>query len=403
MITESYTLLTRVPLFKDFDGFYADDLWEKDLSMHLKYISDFRIVCPVENSNSKTDSLKKVHYLTDKQVTSLSVDRGWASVAFNFIPNFIRVFSSVRRSQLVHTGCAGWAFPLAYYVLLLRPFLTFKWINVVESSFWIKPISGRISARQQIEHYVNEFLVKACVRHSDARIFTQDWYRQRYLGSHSASMVNTAVWIDDKDFRSESDLDTSEISAVTARFIFPARLIPDKGVDVVLAAVQRWDELFGMTVGPVVRVDIIGVGPLAELCRGFILKRSPKSRLQMEFLGAVPYGPSFFKLLRTYSAAIVANRQAEQARIVFDVMAQGIPCVATRTTGNLAIIEDGSTGALFPIDDVDALANLIEKASRNPVWLCTLGRNALSAARGFSHSSMHREREAFLRQVLSLS
>ncbi len=398
MIEQSYTMLSRIPLFQRPDGFYTDDLWEKDLSAHLRYIRDFRIACPVEPISAATGPVKRIAGLNDDKVTRLRIDGGLGSVAANFLPNLFSVRRAMTGSVIVHTSCAGWAFPLAYYALLLRPFMRFKWVNVVESSFWVKPATGPVSMRQRIEHHVHESLVRRCVRASDARIFTQDGYRAAYLGSHEAAMVNTAVWIEDENFLNDADLAPPE----TARLIFPARLLPEKGVDTVLAAVARWDALYGGSAGPTVDLDIIGEGSLAERCRAFVVARDPAARLRMRFLDQVPYGAAFFDLLRGYSAAIVANRQAEQARIVFDVMAQGLPVLASDTTGNRAVVRDGETGAIFPVDDVEALAMLIERAARDPTWLALMGRNALAAARGYSHSAMHRDREAFLRATLRL-
>lgn len=402
MIADSYILLTRVPIYQKFDVLYADDLWEKDLSAHMRYISDFSICCPVVLVCGGVENLRRVDGLSQSKVLRLRTDEGWASAAANFFPNLLQIIRATKRSEIVHTTCAGWAFPLAYYILLLRPFVRFQWINVVESSFWRKPTSGPVTLRQNISHYVNDFLVTRCVKASDARIFTQDWYRAHYLGSHHATIVNTAVWIDDDNFRSDKDLEAAHTKPAPSRFIFPARLTHEKGVDTVIAAVEKWDIRFNDLPGPMLEIDIIGQGVLAERCRNFIANRKPGGCLRMKFLEPVPYGPAFFDLLRNYSAAIVANRQAEQARILFDVMAQGVACFASDTSGNQAVIEDGNTGVIFPVDDAFALAALFERAARDQIWLHGMGRNALAAARGFSHSAMHVEREQFLHKTLNI-
>ncbi len=402
MIRESYTLFTRIPLFESSDGFYTDDLWEKDLAAHLRYLCDFRICCPVEPASTASTPLKRVVGLEESQIIRLRMDRGWGSVAANFFPNFGRVAGAARRSKIVHTGCAGWAFPLAYYALLLRPFLRFKWINVVESSFWIKPASGPVSVRQWIDHHVHEFLVRRCVRASDARIFTQDGYRSAYLGSNDAALVAPAVWIDDDNFRPDADLAQANAQQRPVKLLFPARLEPEKGVETVLAAVERWDERYGAKSGPSFDIDIVGEGSLADRCRAFVTTRANGLRLQMRFLEPEPYGEPFFALVRGYDAAIVANRQAEQARIVFDVTSQGLPCLASDTIGNRAVIDDGATGAIFRVDDVDALADLFERAAKDAAWLHEMGRTALAVARGYSHRAMHEQREAFLRKTLDL-
>ena len=402
MIEVNYTLFTRIPLYQSTDGLYADDLWAKDLAAHINYIRNFKICCPVERADGPLGSLKRLNGLTQSKVRKLRTDRGWGSAIANFLPNLIQVVMAVRESKIIHTTCAGWAFPLAYYILLLRPFFRFKWINVIESSFWRKPTSGRVTLRQNISHYVNEFLVRRCVRASDARIFTQDWYRAHYLGSHDAAIVNTAVWIDDANFRSDSELKVAQGVQALTRLIFPARLTAEKGVDTVIAAVEEWDTRYNDVSGPSLEIDIIGEGPLADRCRHFIATRKSGGRLQMKFLNPVPYGPDFFDLLRCYAAAIIPNRQAEQARIVFDVMAQGLACLASDTSGNRAVVKDGETGIIFPIDDASTLAQLFDRAAREQAWLQSMGSNALSAARGFSHFAMHIEREKFLHQTLKL-
>ena len=402
MITDSYTLLTRIPIYEKSDVLYADDLWEKDLSAHIRYISDFSICCPVVLISGGTENLRRVDGLSQSKVLRLRADEGWVSAAANFFPNLLQIIKATKQSKIVHTTCAGWAFPLAYYILLLRPFVRFQWINVVESSFWRKPTSGPVTLRQNISHYVNDFLVTRCVKASDARIFTQDWYRANYLGSHHAAIVNTAVWIDDDNFRSDKDLEASHATAKSTRLIFPARLSQEKGVDTVIAAVEDWDIRYNDAPGPVLEIDIIGDGVLAERCRNFIASRKLGGRLQMKFIEPVPYGLAFFDLLRNYSAAIIANRQAEQARILFDVMAQGLACFASDTSGNRAVVDDGETGVIFPVDDPIALMQLFDRASREKEWLYSMGRKALSAAQGFSHSAMHAEREQFLHKTLAI-
>lgn len=403
MIDVSYTLFTRNPIYQHADGLYTDDLWEKDLSAHIVYISDLRICCPIEPIEHATGPLTRIDRLSVLNVRKLRTDHGWWSVVRNFVPNLIQVAKAANESEIVHTICAGWSFPLAYYILMMRPFIRFQWINDVESSFWRKPTSGRVTLRQNISHYVNEFLVRRCVRASDARIFTQDWYRAHYLGSHEAAIVNTAVWIDDANFRSDSELKIAQAEHKSTSLIFPARLTAEKGVDTVIAAVDEWDVRYDGLPGPPLQIDIIGEGSLADRCRNFIAKRKLGGRLHMKFLEPVAYGPEFFDLLRRYSGAIIANRQAEQARIVFDVMAQGLACLASDTSGNRAVVNDGETGVIFPIDDASALAQLFDRAAREQAWLHSMGRNALSAAQGFSHLAMHIEREEFLHKTLKLA
>lgn len=139
MIDEKYTLFTRIPLYINENGdLYTDKLWEKDLSLHLEYIDDFRICCPVVriNEDATAKSLERIERLKIDRVYQLKKDYGHLSVVLNLIPNFITTGIAALRTDIVHSGGAGWAFPLSFYLLFCSIFMRFKWVIVIESSFW---------------------------------------------------------------------------------------------------------------------------------------------------------------------------------------------------------------------------------------------------------------------------
>src|SRR5205085_7952338 len=97
--------------------------------LHLDYISDFRICCPVVYTDD-TQGLEEITHLSIKRIFALRKDYGWRSVAANLFPNFAGVIEACKGANIVHSGGAGWAFPLSFYLLLLRPFFTFQWVIV---------------------------------------------------------------------------------------------------------------------------------------------------------------------------------------------------------------------------------------------------------------------------------
>lgn len=87
---------------------------------------------------------------------------------------------------------------------------------------------------------------------------------------------------------------------------------------------------------------------------------------------------------------------SEQMPLSFlEAMVRALPVVATRVGGVPEIVEDGTTGLLFPSDDAVAAAGLLETLWRDPERRRRLGENARTAVLArFSSSAMT---DAYLR------
>lgn len=197
-LLDAYTLFTRIPVHISGNMVWTDALWEKDLAEHLIYLRDFRLCCPVIRQKSYTlpKGLVQIEGLAPDQITPLRVDRSWGSVLVNLLPNFLGVLRALLQTRIAHSGGAGWAFPLSYYILLLRPFLNVQWIMLIESSFWMKSGQGPHSLRRRVAHAFHEMMLRRCLRAADARIFTQNWYRRVLLDETDRTLVSPAVWVD---------------------------------------------------------------------------------------------------------------------------------------------------------------------------------------------------------------
>lgn len=403
MLTGAYTLFTRIPVAIGEDGnVYTDGLWAKDLELHLDYIADFRICCPVYPKSAVTDATTRVSGLAADKVYALKIDRGLGSVARNIIPNFRVVSAAARQSDIVHSGGAGWAFPLSFYLLFLKPFRSFKWVMVIESSFWMKPKDRKPSVREWIEHYAHKILLGAGLRRADARIYTQDGYRKLFGINTDATLIAPAIWVDEHQILSNLDQKNrlAGLEKETIRYLFPARLIPDKGIDELLEAVERLDNMQTMSERqPKIEIDIIGTGPLAERCKSFAEQQ--RKAVRVRFLEPVEYGTPFFELLKLYHAVILANRQQEQPRVVFDAFSQGVPVISSDTLGVKDIVSVGENALLFEVGNAGRLAEQLNIFAANPDLRQSLSHATLSAVRGLSHAEMHRTRERFLRETLS--
>jgi glycosyltransferase involved in cell wall biosynthesis len=122
--------------------------------------------------------------------------------------------------------------------------------------------------------------------------------------------------------------------------------------------------------------------------------------VRLELLDPVPYGASFFELVRSYHGLVVPSLTDEQPRIVFDANAQAVPVIASDTDGLRPHVEHDETGWLVPPGDVAALAAAIERAVASPAELRRMGLAALTKVHGSTHRAMHVVRSHILRRHL---
>jgi glycosyltransferase involved in cell wall biosynthesis len=402
MIRERYTLFTRVPVYADEDGaIWAARLWAKDLDLHLGYIEDFHLCCPVEPMPQDRSDLVRVEGLERSRVIPVRRDHGWGSVLRNLIPNFLTVRRAVAASQIVHSGGAGWAFPMSFYILPLSFTRRFFWIIVIESSFWMKPAHGRVTLRQFLSHHLHAGLLGWSLRRAQARIFTQAGYREFFGIGPERSLIAPAVWIDDEVILSP-EAQAARLAALPrtpVRFLFPARLVAEKGVDTILKAIGLLsDRIAGQEGPPQIEIDLIGQGPMRETCGAFVADHS--GPLTVRLLDPLPYGAEFFALLRGYHGVLLANRQREQPRIIFDVYSQGVPVISSDTDGVRQVSTDGEDALLYPVDDAEALVEAVLRFAGDSALQERLSNQALERVRGFSQKRMHEDREAFLQACL---
>jgi glycosyltransferase involved in cell wall biosynthesis len=374
---------------------YCDSLWAKDLRLHLDYINDFRICCPVIYSNDNR-GLEDITACGIKHVFELRNDYGFGSVAYNLFPNLLVVIRACKRACIVHSGGAGWAFPLSFYLLLLRPFFSFQWVIVIESSSWMIDKFEKLTLRKLISHYVHKVVLTLCVRQADARIFTQTFYRNYFLKNETnRTLIAPATWLNKNYFTSPDIVRKRYLDrqGKILQLIFPARLTEDKGVFVLFNAIGNLASL-----GVSVNITIMGSGPLEEQCRAFTLKDF--GSVKVAYRNPVEYGSEFFNFLCNFDVVLVPNIKEEQPRIVFDAFSQGLGVIASNTSGILDITIDGENAVICKSGDSLSLTHAIRRLVENPDLVLQMGLSGLSYAEGKTHQQMHIDRQRFFARVL---
>jgi colanic acid/amylovoran biosynthesis glycosyltransferase len=157
--------------------------------------------------------------------------------------------------------------------------------------------------------------------------------------------------------------------------LYIGRLVDKKGVDVLVEALARLDGA---------RLEVVGDGPDRAALDQLAARLGVADRVR--FRGKLPKAGVLAALARAQVAVIPsrvgAGGDMEGTPVVLcEVMAAGVPVVASNLGGLGECIDDGLDGLLVPPGDVDALAAALDKALTGGVDLAALGRAAAATAR----------------------
>jgi glycosyltransferase involved in cell wall biosynthesis len=137
------------------------------------------------------------------------------------------------------------------------------------------------------------------------------------------------------------------------RVLTVARLVPGKGIDVLLGALARLNRR-----GLDVEADVAGDGPDRDRLAASIREHGLDGRVHL--LGAVP--PERVRQLLAGATVFCLPSFSEGVPVVLmEAMATGLPVVATRITGVPELVEDGRSGTLVPPGRADLLADALER------------------------------------------
>jgi len=165
--------------------------------------------------------------------------------------------------------------------------------------------------------------------------------------------------------------------AVVALFV--GRLVEVKCVDVLVRAAA----LLGAE-GRQETVVICGDGPQRESLQA--LARALHVADRVRFLGE---RPDVADLIEAADLVVLPSRHEGLSNVILEAMRGERPVVATRTGGNVELVDHGRTGLLVEVGDHRALATAIRQLSDDAPRRCAMGRRAAErAARNFSRPRM---------------
>jgi glycosyltransferase involved in cell wall biosynthesis len=152
------------------------------------------------------------------------------------------------------------------------------------------------------------------------------------------------------------------------RLIFVGRLHEQKGLDILLQAVQRL-----AAVSPPIGVclQIVGDGPLLEALREQAARLNITDRVN--FTGQVPH---VIGCLQQADIFVLPSRAEGISNALLEAMACGLPVVVSNIPGNSHVIQHDQNGLLFKAEDADSLAQALTTLLQQPNLRKRLGRAA---------------------------
>jgi glycosyltransferase involved in cell wall biosynthesis len=389
-----------LPIYRDVTGqLFTDELWQKDLAMHLEYLSHLTIAAPLLHQEPPADAVPLDPKGSRIEVVELPPQTSFLK-AILAMPRIVsRLWGAIGRAGIVHSGIAGWPIPMGWIVTPLVLLRRKPYVVIVESAPWRLQNGASAGWKRRLRSSLQEFMGRWVLSKTDLAIFTQDEYRQSLMGEQaSRGHVIPASWIDEQNILKDVEAEQVWQKKLTSpdsrlKILFVGRLVPDKGVAVLLEALRKLDAS-----GAPISLSILGEGELKSECMN--VSSGLTGNTSVKVLGTVHYGAPLFELIREYEALVVPTISDEQPRIVFDAYSQAVPVLASDTTGLRSCVRKGETGLLTPPNDSAALVVLLEYASQQRSELKRLGLQSLKYAHEMTHQEMHRRRVVLLKDML---
>lgn len=140
--------------------------------------------------------------------------------------------------------------------------------------------------------------------------------------------------------------------------LFVGRLSPEKGIDILVKAVSKTNNI---------NVDIVGTGPL----------ETDLTNIQGINLHGWQEKDNINELMRNAAYLIMPSIWYETfGLVIIEAFANGLPVIASNIGAMAEIVEDGYTGLLFEHGSVTDLAKKILWAKDNPERMIAMGKNA---------------------------
>ena len=218
------------------------------------------------------------------------------------------------------------------------------------------------------------------------------------LPPHKISVIPNGVEIDSELRRGRAglrvggapNLGSKDATETVRRVTFVGRLVPQKGVDVLLRSAATWLRLF-----PDTMLQIVGDGPQQPQLTDLAVRLGIEGRVA--WLG---YRSDVADILQATDLFVLPSRWEGMPNALLEAMAAGCPVVVSDVEGVAEILGEGSREQTVPPDDVAALSRAIAQMLAHPAHAEELGnRNFRRVAERFSWDRVAKMYQSLWEQV----
>ena len=195
-----------------------------------------------------------------------------------------------------------------------------------------------------------------------------------YLGDKYKVIHNGVDNMLKKNYEAKNNLTNKSLKAQRVKVISVCRFVSQKNIKDTLKIAEKIRSL---------DFYIIGDGPLWKEIKNIILKRKIKN---VNLLGEKK---DVYKYL--YSADIFLSTSLYEGLpiSILEAMSVGLPIIASNVVGNRDTIENGKSGFLYNLENIETAVRYLKKLSKSKILRQKLGNSAFNRQRSiFSRNSM---------------
>src|ERR1017187_4008422 len=234
---------------------------------------------------------------------------------------------------------------------------------------------------------VKSFTYRRFIPRFDACLAAGQWSREYFLhyGARPERIFLVPHAIDNRSFQTEAECLESrrpelrrenhlDESAIV--FVFAAKFIPKKRPMDFVYAIER-----AARRNPRIQGLMVGDGLLRARCEDLVRERSAPIR----FIGFLNQSQITKAYVASDALVLPSDGGETWGLVVNEAMACARPCIVSDRVGcgpDLVIPQE--TGAIFPLGDVNALANSMRELAGNPERMISMGLEARSRLRNYS-------------------
>ena len=204
-ITHPYLLVSNIPYFEDDRGRpHFDKGWHQDLVRHLAYLHNFTLAAPLHPMPQDTKHLVPLdEFFTSRlKLTPLRSQASRVRALLDLPSTCWRLWRAIGKANIVHTGVAGWPYPLGWIANPIARVRNKRLLIIVESAPWrgaIEASTGSPMAKR-IEAQSYDRVARYWCSRADLSFYTQPSYLSRFHGSgNGPAYVTPASWINAED------------------------------------------------------------------------------------------------------------------------------------------------------------------------------------------------------------